>query len=283
MAEKLLTASDNKLIQYLNEAYGKEKELETALQAHIQMAASRASYKKRLQDHLKETKAQAKGLERRIRKLGGKAEAVNLPGPDVASEVASKATAAATKALATAKGAAHAVRGTGEAEKLLKNAKTELWNEYEEIGNYVAIETLAKTVGDKETEKLAREFRKQEERMASFLQKLLPQLTKAVATEEIPASERRANGSRRRSTTSRSSATTRSSSSRSTGSRASGTKRASSSSRSSGTKRSTASGTKRASGSSRSTAKTRSSSGTTRSSGSRSSGSSRRSAARAKS
>ena len=29
---------DAKLIQYLNEAYGKEKELETALQAHIAMA-----------------------------------------------------------------------------------------------------------------------------------------------------------------------------------------------------------------------------------------------------
>ena len=227
MAEKLITASESKLIQYLNEAYGKEKELETALQAHITMAASRASYKKRLQDHLKETKAQAKGLERRIKKLGGKAEAVNLPGPEVASEVASKATLAATKALATAKGAAHAVRGTGEAEKLLKNAKTALWNEYEEIGNYVAIETLAKTVGDKETEKLARDFRKQEERMAGFLQKLLPQLTRAVATEEIPASERRANGgSRRRTTASRS--TARSTSSRSTAAKKPSAKRASS-------------------------------------------------------
>ena len=31
---------DAKLIQYLNEAYGKEKELETALEAHIRMADS---------------------------------------------------------------------------------------------------------------------------------------------------------------------------------------------------------------------------------------------------
>ncbi len=95
------------------------------------------------------------------------------------------------KAMAAAKGPVHALRGTGEAEKLLKNAKTELWNEYEEIGNYVAIEELAKAVGDKETEKLARDHRKQEERMAAFLTKLLPQLTKAVVTEEIPAAERR--------------------------------------------------------------------------------------------
>src|ERR687898_295063 len=105
-----LNARDSKLIQYLNEAYGKEKELETALQAHIKMA------------------------------------------------------------------------------------KTELWNEHEEIGNYLAIETLADALDDKETSKLAREFRRQEERMAAFLTKLIPQLTKAVVTEEVPASERRADG-----------------------------------------------------------------------------------------
>jgi ferritin-like metal-binding protein YciE len=196
MAEDL-TARDAKLIQYLNEAYGKEKELEIALQAHIKTAAPRASYQKRLQDHLKETKAQSKALERRIKQLGSKAQ---LPGiPQVAAEAATRATAAATKAMAAAKGPIHALRGTGEAEKLLKNAKTELWNEYEEIGNYVAIETLAQEVGDKDTEKLARDFRRQEERMAAFLVKLLPQLTKAVARDEIPAAERRGtNGARTR-------------------------------------------------------------------------------------
>src|SRR5262245_44953742 len=121
-----LTARDTKLIQYLNEAYGKEKELETALQAHAKEASGRRSYKQRLQDHLKETKAQARGLEKRIKKLGGKAD----------GSPAAKVTAAASKAAAAAKGPVHALRGTGEAEKLLKNAKTGLWNEYEEIGNY---------------------------------------------------------------------------------------------------------------------------------------------------
>jgi len=194
-----LNARDAKLVQYLNEAYGKEKELETALQAHIKMAASRATYKKRLQDHLKETKAQAKGLERRIKQLGGKAEAAALPGPDVVTGAAGAATAAASKAMAAAKGPIHALRGTGEAEKLLKNAKDELWNEHEEIGNYLAIETLAEALSDRDTARLARDFRRQEERMANFLQKLIPQLAKAVVTEEIPASQRRAatNGSTR--------------------------------------------------------------------------------------
>ena len=192
MADELSTR-DAKLIQYLNEAYGKEKELETALQAHIKMA-KRPPYKKRLQDHLKETKAQSKGLERRIKALGGKAERtpVSVPGPAAGAEAVTAVTAAATKTLAAAKGPIHALRGTGEAEKQLKNAKDELWNEYEEIGNYTAIETLAESLNDAETAKLAREYRKQEERMAAFLLKLIPTLTKAVVTEEVPAAERRA-------------------------------------------------------------------------------------------
>ena len=132
------------------------------------MATSRASYKKRLQDHLKETKAQAQGARTADQAAGRQGGGgARCPGPEVASEAASKATAAATKALAAAKGPVHALRGTGEAEKLLKNAKTELWNEYEEIGNYLAIESLAEALRDRDTAKLAREFRRQEERMAA--------------------------------------------------------------------------------------------------------------------
>lgn len=255
-----------KLIQYLNEAYGKEKELETALKAHISMT-SRDAYKKRLREHLKETQAQAKGLERRIKALGGKAEAISVPGPDVASEVAAKATSAAKKGVSLAKGPLHMIRGTGEAEKLLKNAKTELWNEMEEIANYLAIEELANALYDQDTAKLAREFRRQEERMANFLQKLIPQLAKQVVRDEVPAKERKpaaatsssASGSRSRSTSSSSRNT--SSSSRSTGS-SSARKSAASSS---GTRsRSTGGSTTRKSASSSNGSRSRSTGGTSR-------------------
>jgi ferritin-like metal-binding protein YciE len=185
-----------KLIQYLNEAYGKEQELVMALQAHISLT-TRDAYKKRLKEHLQETKAQAKGLERRIKQLGGKAEKVDLPGPDGLAEAAGKAQDIAKRAVAAAKGPLHALRGTGEAEKMLKNAKTEFFNEAEEIANYHAIETLAEAVGDPDTAKLAREFRRQEERMARFLEKTIASLTKEVVRDEIPASQRK-NGTRRR-------------------------------------------------------------------------------------
>ena len=192
-----LTAKDAKLIQYLNEAYGKEQQLDTALQAHIAMT-TRAPYKKRLQQHLRETKAHARDVKRRIKELGGKAEAVPAPGPDAIAEAAGAVQAAAQKAVAAAKGPLHLIRGTGEQEKMLRNAKTEYWNEFEEIALYTAIETLAETVGDDDTAKLARAIRRDEERMAKFIGRQIPVLTKAVAKEEIPADQRRRNGGRRR-------------------------------------------------------------------------------------
>jgi ferritin-like metal-binding protein YciE len=182
------TARDAKLIQYLNEAYGKEKELETSLEAHIAMT-TRAPYKKRLQEHLKETKGHSRQLEKRIKQIGGR---------DAVSELASVVTSAASRAAALAKGPLHAIRGTSEPEKMLKNAKTEYWNEFEEIATYKAVETLAETVGDKETARLAKGIRREEERMAKFLEGQITQLTKSVAREEIPAAERRTSGNRSR-------------------------------------------------------------------------------------
>ena len=170
-----LNERDAKLVQYLNEAHGKERELETALQAHIAMT-TRPPYKKRLQQHLRETKAHAKAVERRIKKLGG----------DGTSRVGT----AVGKAMAAAKGPLHAVRGSGEQEKMLKNAKTEYFNEHEEIATYLAIETLAEKVGDKETARLARGIRREEERMAKFLEGQIKSLTGAVVQEEVPRDQR---------------------------------------------------------------------------------------------
>ena len=290
-------ARDAKLIQYLNEAYGKEKQLETALQAHIAMT-TRPPYKKRLQQHLKETKEHARQVERRIKKLGGQAETSSLPGPDAVSSAAQAAQNVANRAAALAQGPMHAVRGTGEQERLLKNAKTEYQDEAEEIATYTSIESLATLVGDKETAQIAKAIRREEERMRGFLEKLIPQLTKAVAQEEIPARERRADGGRRRSSSRRSSSRSRASSSRSRSTSRSSSSRSggrstsrssssrsggrstsrSSSSRSGGKSSSARSGAKRSTAK-RSTARSSSSrstssrSGAGRSSGSRSGGS----------
>ena len=192
MADKELTARDQKLTQYLTEAYGKERQLETALQAHIRMT-TRKPYKKRLQQHLKETRSHARQVERRIKQLGASVPTVSIGASTTASTLVGKAAA-------LAEGPLHALRGTGVDEKLLKNAKDEYAEEAIEIATYTAIETLADEVGDRETAKLARSIRREEERMASFLQRLIPTLTRAVVRDQVPAAERR-NGRSGRSRT----------------------------------------------------------------------------------
>jgi ferritin-like metal-binding protein YciE len=206
------TPRELKLIQYLNEAYGKEKQLETVLAAQIKIA-QKETLQKRLREHLKETKDQAKGLEKRIKALGGKAERSWLPGPDVAIEAA---TSFANKAMAAAKGPVQAMRGTSPADNQLRNMRDAYWNEAEEIAHYVVIEAAAEQLGDAETVKLAKEYRRQEERMQAFIEKQIPTLVREVIKTEIPPKERkpavassasngRSSAARRRSTRSRSS------------------------------------------------------------------------------
>jgi ferritin-like metal-binding protein YciE len=219
-----LTDRDSKLVQYLNEAYGKEKELEAALEAHIGMT-TRTAYKKRLQQHLRETKDHARRVERRIKQLGG--------DPQTLQRLTGQATAAL-------KGPLHALRGSGEDERLLKNAKTEYSEEAEEIATYAAIEAFAESVSDDDTAKLARAIKRDEERMSNYLERLIPQLAGAVVRAEIPT-DQRSNGRRRssrRSSGSRRSSSTRRSGSSSGRKSTKGRSRTSSSSRGKSTTRS---------------------------------------------
>ena len=187
-----LTARDAVLVKYLNEAYGKEKQLETVLDAQIGRT-SNMTIKKRLREHLKETKAHARSLQSRIKALGGKADAGALGA----------VTSLANKATAAAKGPVETLRGTGEADSALRDVRDGFHHEAEEIAHYTAIEALADKLGDKETVKLAKQIRREEERMQAFLGRQLATLAGAVIREEVPARERKPAGSRparRRST-----------------------------------------------------------------------------------
>jgi ferritin-like metal-binding protein YciE len=184
-----LPAGKSKLIQYFNEAYGLERRLETALQAHIPMT-TRTAYKQRLRKHLTETKRHGREVAKRVKQLGGTAEAIDLPGPDALGDVAQTAVAGAQRAVALAQGSLHALRGTGEEERQLKNAKSEYAAEAEEIATYSAIIALAEALGDKDSARLARAILREEEQMRAFLEKEIPRLTQAVAKAEIPSDQR---------------------------------------------------------------------------------------------
>jgi ferritin-like metal-binding protein YciE len=201
MAE--LNARDAKLVQFLNEAHAKEAELEADLTAHINLTR-KAPYKKRLQQHLRETKDHKKRVARRIKELGGSPTAgVRAPGvPDMAGELAGKAIAAVKGQVGLARAAV-----TEQAETHLRNAREELREEYVEIGTYLAIEAFAGEVGDRETAQLAKSIRRDEQKTADYLERVIPQLVKDLIKAEIPRDQRADGGRRRRSTTTRARAT----------------------------------------------------------------------------
>jgi ferritin-like metal-binding protein YciE len=301
MADVGMNARDVKLVQWLNEAFAKEAELEADLTAHIALT-QKDSYKKRLRKHLTETRDHKRRVAARIKKLGGTATpGPSIPGvPEAVGEVAGKTVAAVKGQLGTARAAV-----THQAETHLRNAQEELREEHVEMAIYSRIETFATAVGDRETAQLAKSIRRDEERMAKFLDAELTRLVKEVVRAEIPRDERattRRSRSRGSSSSSRSRASSRTrsssgSSSSSRSSRSSGSSRSSRSSGSSGGTRSSggsrSSGSSRSSGgsrstssrssSSRSTASRNGSSGSSRSGSSRSGGGSRSSSGGARS
>ena len=210
---KTLNERDSKLVQWLNEAHAKEAELEADLTAHIALT-EKQSYKKRLRQHLTETKDHKRRVAARIKQIGGRAgTGPALPG------VPTAVGAAAGKAVAAVKGQAGAARAalTNQPETHLRNAQEELREEHVEIAIYARIITFAEQVGDRETAQLAKAIRRDEERMAKFLDAELVRLVKDVVRAEVPRNQRGTTGARRTRgrTSSRSGTSTR----RSTGSR----------------------------------------------------------------
>jgi ferritin-like metal-binding protein YciE len=238
--QKILNERDSKLVKWLSEAHAKEAELEADLTAHIALT-QKQSYKKRLQQHLRETRDHKRQVASRIKGLGASA-GTNIPGvPGAVGEVAGKAVAAVKGQVGTARAAI-----SHQAETHLRNAQEELREEHVEIAIYTRIETFADEVGDRETAQLARSIRRDEERMAKFLDGQLAPLVKDVVRAEVPRDQRptaRRRGARRRATPRSRTSGSRSTSSR-TPSRARGSTRSTrsrgASSRSGGSARSRA-------------------------------------------
>ncbi len=210
-AAKTLNERDTKLVKWLGEAHSKEAELEADLTAHISLT-QKQTYKKRLQQHLKETRDHKRRVASRIKQLGGPT------GQNLIAATGSAVGDVAGKTVAAVKGQVGAARAlvTEQAETHLRNAQEELREEHVEIAIYTRIETLATEVGDRETAQLARSIRRDEERMAKFLLAELGRLVKEVVRADIPRDQR---ATTRRSRSSRSTSRSRTrTSSRSTGS-----------------------------------------------------------------
>ena len=172
----MTTSEQAKIVQYLNEAHATEVTLVRVLQEQIAMAP-RGRYRTALEKHLRETRSHADRVAARRGELQG--------GGNPLGALVGLAQDAVGQALALAKTPLDIVRGSGGEEKVLKNAKDACATEALEIATYIALEHLARTVGDNETADLAASIRADEEAMLERVKQELPRLTEAVAAADI--------------------------------------------------------------------------------------------------
>jgi ferritin-like metal-binding protein YciE/Asp-tRNA(Asn)/Glu-tRNA(Gln) amidotransferase C subunit len=171
-----MSRSEQKVVQYLNEAHASEVALVRVLQSQIAMTP-RGGYRTALETHLGETRRHAARVETRLSELKQGGNPLQFLG-GIAQGVAGQA-------LALAKTPLDLVRGSGGEEKVLKNAKDACATEALEIATYTAIERLARTVGDEQTAKLAASIRADEEKMLERIMRELPKLTAAVVGADV--------------------------------------------------------------------------------------------------
>lgn len=168
--------SQQKIVQYLNEAHGSEQTLIRVLQSQIAMTP-RGPYRTGLETHLDETRNHAERVGRRLKALD--------QGSNPLTAVVGAVETALGQVLALGKTPFDLLRGSGGEEKVLKNAKDACATEALEIATYTALERLAKGVGDDETAKLAASIRADEERMLARILREIPKLTDAVTGAEV--------------------------------------------------------------------------------------------------
>jgi ferritin-like metal-binding protein YciE len=176
MKGRPMSQSEQKVVQYLNEAHASELGLVQVLQAQIAMTPH-GSYRDALEKHLGETRDHARRIDGRVADLG--------PGGNPFQTAMGWAEDALAQTFALAKMPFDLVRGSGGEEKLLKNAKDSCAAEALEIATYTALEHLARAVGDETTAKLAASIRSDEEQMLDRLMREIPKLTDAVVRADV--------------------------------------------------------------------------------------------------
>ena len=171
-----MTDSTDKIVQYLGEARSSELGLVRELQAQIAMTP-RGTYRTLLEKHLRETRSHADRLGTRLDELDHGRNPLELIG-GIAQGVVGQMVALGRTPLAL-------VRGSGGEEKVLKNAKDSCAAESLEIATYIALERLAKDLGDERTAQIAATIRADEEQMLERLQRELLKLTDAVVRADV--------------------------------------------------------------------------------------------------
>src|SRR5947209_8717648 len=141
-----MAAIEEKLVEYIDDAYVMEQNVLRMLDSMIGTTED-PQMKRALERHRKETERQAERLEERLREHGKSPSRVKQAGGIMG---------------ALMKSVVDKARGDSAG----RNARDGFATEHMEIASYELLERVAKKAGDKQTAKVARQNREEEEAMA---------------------------------------------------------------------------------------------------------------------
>ena len=143
-------ANERRLLEWLSDAHAMESEAETMLEGQASRLKHYPRLQQRIEQHVEETRQQARLLEQRIEELGGSTSKVK-------------------DAFASMMAGMHAAGTAMMSDEVVKGSGLSYAFEHLEIATYRALIAAARRVGDARTEEICRHILGQEEAMAEWL------------------------------------------------------------------------------------------------------------------
>lgn len=164
----MATQAQEHLLAWLRDAHAMEEQAETLLTSQISRLKHYPDLRRKLEEHLEETKRQAKLVDDCIQRLGGDSSAVKD---------------AMGKMVAMGQG----LSGLFVDDEVIKGSLASYTFEHMEIASYTILVAAAEACGDTTTAAICSRILKEEQAMAQWLADHTPQLVRAfLQLDETP-------------------------------------------------------------------------------------------------
>lgn len=164
-----MTATNDRLVQWLRDAHAMEAQAETMLKGQAKRLENYPALRERIERHVTETQGQARRLEECIARLGYDTSGMK--------DTAGRMTAMVQD-----------MSGMFAGDEVVKGAMAGYTFEHFEISSYTNLVTAAEAAGDQQTASVCRDILREEQEMADWLRQHMPDVTQQyLAREETGA------------------------------------------------------------------------------------------------
>lgn len=161
------------LVDWLRDAHAMEQQAESLLKRQAERLNNYVEMRRRIEQHIEETRSQAQRIEECINRVDGDTSAMKDIGGKISANMSALFNAAAE-------------------DEVVKNTIGSYAFEHFEIASYRSLIAAAEAVGDQYIARVCREILQEEEAMASWLEEHLPETTQMfLKRDEIDAPAKR--------------------------------------------------------------------------------------------